>query len=71
MASCRIKLDDGETVNVSHQFGTVRRKLDLAATRAADDKGQVTAFAEFHADTGRVLVNPDKVVTVAQVGSDE
>jgi len=68
MAVSELTLVNGSTVQVKHQFGTVRRLLNEAALRSADDKGNVVAFAEFHTPEGqRRLVNPAHVIDAAQL----
>jgi len=72
MARSTIKMKDGEQLTVQHQFGTVRRNLNDAAIRAADEKsGKVEAFAEFNTDEGRVGVNPSEVSIYREIKGSE
>ena len=68
MAQSVITMQSGNKVTVNHQFGTVRRNLNEAAQRIADDKtGKTEAFAEFNTDSGRVSFNPLLVETYAEI----
>jgi hypothetical protein len=73
MATTQINLSGGGKHVVKHQFGTVRRLLNDAATRKANEKtGDVAAFAEFRTDQGqRILVNPESVVDAVMLSGDD
>jgi len=68
MAQVTIKMRSGEEIVANHQFGTVRRSLNMAALRTPDDKtNSVAAFAEFNTDDGRRGVNPADVSSYAEI----
>lgn len=66
-STTQLKFKDGSEVVVHHQFGTVRRLLNESVagekTNKDGEKEPVGAFAEFHTEAGRVLVNPDAVAS--------